>query len=45
MIQINDLQFHYPTGNFALAIEALRIAKNEKTAVIGPRNIRDVLNN
>ncbi len=36
MIQINDLEFHYPTGNFSLAIEALRIEKNEKTAVIGP---------
>ena len=36
MIQINDLEFHYPTGNFSLAIDALSIEKNEKTAVIGP---------
>jgi len=36
MISINDLKFHYPTGNFFLAIDALNVEKNEKTAVIGP---------
>ena len=36
MIKINDLKFHYPTGNFSLAIDALDLEKSEKTAVIGP---------
>jgi len=36
MIQINDLEFHYPTGNFSLSIRALNLARNETTAVIGP---------
>ena len=36
MITINDLKFHYPTSNFFLAIDALNVEKNEKTAIIGP---------
>ena len=36
MIQINDLEFHYPTGNFSLSIKALNLVRNETTAVIGP---------
>lgn len=36
MIAIKDLEFHYPTGDFSLSIGALNLAKNEKTAVIGP---------
>ena len=36
MITIKALEFHYPTGNFSLSIEALNLARNEKTAVIGP---------
>ena len=36
MIAIKDLEFHYPTGDFSLSIGALNLARNEKTAVIGP---------
>ena len=36
MITIKALEFHYPTGNFSLSIKALNLARNEKTAVIGP---------
>jgi len=36
MIAIKDLEFHYPTGDFSLSIGDLNLARNEKTAVIGP---------
>lgn len=36
MITINDLEFKYPTGNFSLSIDTLRLGKAGKTAVIGP---------
>jgi putative ABC transport system ATP-binding protein len=36
MIDIDNLEFHYPTGDFSLSIPSLSIGKNEKTAVIGP---------
>jgi putative ABC transport system ATP-binding protein len=36
MIAIKDLNFHYQTGNFSLSIDTLTVARNEKTAVIGP---------
>ena len=36
MIQIQDLNFHYPTGEFRLQIPLFEIARGEKIAVIGP---------
>ena len=36
MIDIRSLDFHYPGGDFRLAIPRLQIAAGEKLAVIGP---------
>ena len=36
MIKIQDLDFRYASGTFALSIKALSVARNEKCAVIGP---------
>lgn len=36
MIHINDLRFHYPTGEFQLDIPHFELARGEKVAVIGP---------
>ena len=36
MIQIDQLEFRYPTGGFILSIDALTVSQNEKTAVVGP---------
>jgi len=36
MIQIQNLHFHYPTGEFRLHIPHFDIARGEKVAVIGP---------
>ena len=36
MIDINQLEFSYPTGDFFLNIPEFSVEKNEKVAVIGP---------
>lgn len=36
MIHIQDLLFHYPSGEFRLQIDQFEIGKAEKVAVIGP---------
>jgi ABC-type lipoprotein export system ATPase subunit len=36
VIEITELEFRYPGGDFALAIESLCVAAGEKLAVIGP---------
>ena len=36
MIQINALQFNYPSADFRLSVQALEINTREKVAVIGP---------
>jgi putative ABC transport system ATP-binding protein len=36
MIDIRNLKFNYPSGDFALSIRYLGIEKNQSTAVIGP---------
>jgi len=36
MINIDDIRFHYPHGEFILAIDKLNILRGEKVAVIGP---------
>ena len=36
MIEINNLKFSYPTGNFFLQIPDFLVEKHEKVAVIGP---------
>ena len=36
MITIEQLEFHYPHGEFQLSIPALSVATGEKVAVIGP---------
>jgi len=36
MIEITDLRFRYPEGEFALAIDSLSIAVGERVAVVGP---------
>ena len=36
MIHINDLNFHYPTGDFKLEIPQFEINKGDSLAVIGP---------
>ena len=36
MIDIRNLKFNYPSGDFALSIRYLGIEKNQATAVIGP---------
>jgi putative ABC transport system ATP-binding protein len=36
MIKIDDIRFHYPHGEFSLAIDNLNILRGEKVAVIGP---------
>lgn len=36
MIQIKDLRFQYPSGNFKLSIPEFLVDKHEKVAVIGP---------
>ena len=36
MIQIEQLQFNYPVGDFRLNIPAFEVASGEKVAVIGP---------
>jgi putative ABC transport system ATP-binding protein len=36
MIEISQLDFHYPSGEFRLHIPEFRIEKGEKVAVIGP---------
>jgi putative ABC transport system ATP-binding protein len=36
MIKINNLRFHYPEGDFSLAIDAFDLKVGEKVAVIGP---------
>jgi putative ABC transport system ATP-binding protein len=36
MIQISDLTFRYPTGNFFLHIPEFSVEKHQKVAVIGP---------
>lgn len=36
MINIQSLQFHYPTGGFSLDIEEFNVAAGEKLALIGP---------
>ncbi|MBW1818520.1 MAG: ABC transporter ATP-binding protein [Deltaproteobacteria bacterium] len=36
MIHIQELQFHYATGEFRLKIPELSVAEGEKVAVIGP---------
>jgi ABC-type transport system involved in cytochrome bd biosynthesis fused ATPase/permease subunit len=36
MIQIDSLEFHYPSGEFELIMPEFSIKKGEKVAVIGP---------
>jgi ABC-type lipoprotein export system ATPase subunit len=36
MISIDDLQFHYPSGEFRLAVPRFEVEKSEKVGVIGP---------
>ncbi len=36
MIEIRNLAFSYPTGNFVLQIPEFSLEKHEKIAVIGP---------
>jgi putative ABC transport system ATP-binding protein len=36
LIRISDLRFHYPSGDFQLAVPSLRITAGEKVAIIGP---------
>lgn len=36
MISIENVKFHYPTGEFALRIPALEVSDGEKVAFIGP---------
>ncbi|TRX70246.1 ABC transporter ATP-binding protein [Carboxylicivirga sp. M1479] len=36
MIELSNLEFHYPGSDFKLAIEQLSIARGQKVAVIGP---------
>jgi len=36
MISIENVKFHYPTGEFALRIPTLEVSDGEKVAVIGP---------
>lgn len=36
MIELANLEFHYPKSDFKLSIEQLHISKGSKTAVIGP---------
>jgi putative ABC transport system ATP-binding protein len=36
MIQLKDIQFHYPQSEFRLSVEELTFKEQSKTAVIGP---------
>ena len=36
MIQLKDIQFHYPQSDFSLKIDELQFVNGSKTAVIGP---------
>lgn len=36
MIELRDLRFRYPAGEFELRVRELRVAKGEQVAVIGP---------
>jgi putative ABC transport system ATP-binding protein len=36
MIEINNLRFRYPEGEFALDVPELSVAREERTAIIGP---------
>lgn len=36
MIQLTDINFSYPSGEFRLPIEELTVEAGEKVAVIGP---------
>ena len=36
MIEIHNLEFSYPTGNFSLQIPAFLVDRHDKVAVIGP---------
>ena len=36
MIQLKDIQFHYPQSDFNLDIKELLFADESKTAIIGP---------
>jgi putative ABC transport system ATP-binding protein len=36
MIEIRDLEFHYPESDFALRVPALGVGTSERVAVIGP---------
>ncbi len=36
MIEISDLRFKYPDGEFALQVPGLSVKKQERTAIIGP---------
>jgi putative ABC transport system ATP-binding protein len=36
MINLDHIDFNYPSGNFSLAVDALEVSSQEKVAVIGP---------
>ena len=38
-IQVDDLRFRYPTGDFELAVDRLRVASGARVAVVGPSGL------